>query len=286
MFDEILKALKTDLLTEEQQETIKTKMEDIVTLKVKEKVDEALTIEKESLTEIYEQKFEDYKKDVTAKFSNFVDSILEEELTIPDQIVEFARKGELYSDLIEQFKVRIGIDENVLDEEAKTLLKEAKDEILKLQDELNQLHEEKLTLVSDAQEFASELYKREKCDGLTESQKNKVMSILEGINDKKTIDKKFNIIVESKFYIKEEDETAMNDCVCPECGKTSSSDKACSMTNCPECDVKMEDAKKEDTSEGKGQTEVKDDTKLVESTNSPFDLFKNNYLKVLKENRF
>jgi hypothetical protein len=50
-------------------------------------------------------------------------------MTIPDKVLEYARKGELYSDLIEQFKVRLGVDEGLLDEEVKALLKEAKTEI-------------------------------------------------------------------------------------------------------------------------------------------------------------
>jgi hypothetical protein len=55
------------------------------------------------------------------------------EMTIPDKVLEYARKGELYADLIEQFKVRLGVDEGLLDEEVKSLLKEAKTEIQNLE---------------------------------------------------------------------------------------------------------------------------------------------------------
>ncbi|NIQ07682.1 MAG: hypothetical protein GWO20_18795, partial [Candidatus Korarchaeota archaeon] len=93
------------------------------------KVEEALVSEKEKLVEEFEEKFEDYKEDVTSKFSNFVDGILEEEMVIPEKIVRYARLGELYEDLIDQFKVRLAIDEGLLDAEVKGMLGEAKEEI-------------------------------------------------------------------------------------------------------------------------------------------------------------
>ena len=96
-------------------------MEEPIDVKARERADSLLGEEKERLVTEYETKFEDYKKDITSKFSNFVDSVLDQELTIPEKVMEYARKGELYTDLVEQFKIRIGIDEGVLDEEAKAL---------------------------------------------------------------------------------------------------------------------------------------------------------------------
>ena len=61
-----------------------------------------------------------------------MDKILEEELVIPDEVYEYARRGEMYADLIDELKIRIGVDEGFIDEETKKLLREARDEITRL----------------------------------------------------------------------------------------------------------------------------------------------------------
>lgn len=206
--DKILELLGVEKLDESTQTQVKEKLEGLIDVKASEMLDEKMKETKENLIQEYEEKFEDYKSDVTSKFSNFVDSVLEEEMVIPEKIVEYARKGELYSDLIEQFKTRLAIDEGLLDEEVKGLLKEAKEEILSLRGTLDEKTSTELELQNDAQEMAAALYLREKSDGLTESQKKRVFSILEGVTDKEEIDKKFSVILDtlSEQDKKEDDE--------------------------------------------------------------------------------
>lgn len=196
----VLEMLGVDKIDESKQSEITETLTTIIEAKAQEmannKVEESLVLEKEKLVEEFETKFEDYKEDVTSKFSNFVDSILEEEMVIPEKIVKYARLGELYEDLIDQFKVRLAIDEGLLDSEVKGMLKEAKSEIQSLRDNVNELTGTKLQLEQDAKEMATHIFLRKKCDGLTESQKTAVMNILEGSNQD-DIDKKFDIVLES-----------------------------------------------------------------------------------------
>jgi len=196
----VLEMLGTEALDESKQTEIKDVLETIIEAKAgeiaKEKVEASLNEEKEKLVEEFEKKFEDYKEDVTSKFSNFVDSILEEEMVIPDKIIKYARLGELYEDLIDQFKVRLAIDEGLLDVEVKSMLGEAKTEITSLRSSVNELTGQKLTLEKDAKDLATHVYLRKKCDGLTEGQKSSVMNILEGAS-KADIDKKFSVVLES-----------------------------------------------------------------------------------------
>jgi len=209
----ILEMLEVEKIDESKQSEIKDILNTIIESKAKEisdkRIEESLIVEKDKLVEEFETKFEDYKEDVTSKFSNFVDSILEEEMIIPDKIIKYARLGELYEDLIDQFKVRLAIDEGLLDQEVKSILSEAKSEIETLRNNVNELTGQKLTLERDARDLATHVYLRKKCDGLTESQKTSVMSILEG-SSKDDIDKKFEIVLESirstddKEEIKEE----------------------------------------------------------------------------------
>ena len=285
--EDILTALKTDLLSEEQQAEIKQQITDLVDLQVQDKLNEALDKEKEDLIAVYEEKFEDYKQDITSKFSDFVDTILEQEMVIPEELQEFARKGELYSDLIEEFKVRIGIDEGVIQEEAKELLKEAKEVIIDLRDELNETVSESLEAKADAKAFAVEIYKREKCEGLTEAQRKTTMKLLEGVDKQEDIDRKFEVIV--KHYLNEKDDEETDDettpCECPECGKSYNVSGACSASKCDECDKALKDKKAKANEEG-GHAEVKTDKQPLNDAGSPFDDYKKNVLKILKESKF
>ena len=205
--DKLLELLGATKLNESDQTQVKERLETLIEVKGQELSNSKLQEAKEQLVESYETKFEDYKEDITSKFSNFVDSVLEEEMSIPDKVLEFAKKGELYHDLIEQFKIRLSVDEGLLDEEVKGLLKEAKEEILKLRGGLDESIAKNLETINDAQELAAELYLRRKCDGLTESQKKRVLEMLSGIKDRSEIDRKFDIVLEA--YDSEEDEEDM-----------------------------------------------------------------------------
>ena len=265
--DKLFELLGVEKLDESAQGKIKEKLEIIIETKSKELLKAKLTEEKEKLVDIYESKFEEYKEEITSKFSNFVDSVLDEEMTIPEKILEFAKKGELYHDLIEQFKIRLSVDEGLLDKEVKSLLKEAKDEIQNLRDNLDKSITENLEVKKDAQELASELYLRQKCDGLTESQKKHVIEMLEGVFVQSEIDRKFDIIIESlKINEKDEDDKDKDD-----------KDK----------DDKDKD---KDDKNGKGKIDTDEDDKdkdkddKNESTN-PFAEQVKEYVKILHENK-
>ena len=78
----LLELLGVDSLDETKQEEIKDSLKTIIDTRAKEEADTLLKSEKEALVESMEGRFEEYKKEVTSKFSNFVDSVLEEELVV------------------------------------------------------------------------------------------------------------------------------------------------------------------------------------------------------------
>lgn len=298
MLDEVLKVLGVEKLDEAQQVAISEKIETMIEMKSRERADDLLKEEKEALVEEYEAKFEDYKKDITSKFSDFVDSVLDEELEIPEKILEYAKKGELYSELIEQFKIKLAIDEGMLDEEVKGLLKEAKDEILKLKNTINKSIAKEIELKEDAKVMAAQLYLRKKCDGLLESQKNKVYSLLGDITDKTEIDKKFKYVTENILHEAvepgtelESGESAANSCVCPKCGAIYSFKGETATGTCPKCGAQMEDAEASINSAeptGSGQVELKPEIvqeSVQTNVDSPFNQQKQMWLKMLKENK-
>lgn len=269
-------------LSEDLEREYKTKAEEQAKEIAKGVIEPIVEEAREELINEYEEKFEEYRDGMISKFSNFVDSVLEEELSIPDYIVEYARKGELYSDLIDQFKIRIGIDESVLDEEARDLLKEARSEIQNLRGQLDETTGKLLEVQSDAHALAAHVHLRKKCDGLTESQKNRVLGLIGDVTDISTINEKFNyikenLLVEEDIQVKKEDKVEEEiKCKCPECGKeTSIKEGKCSLYNCSECEtVKLVSA------------DEKVEEKVNEKSDAPkFDKYINEYLTILKSNK-
>lgn len=271
--DKLLELLGANKLNEDDQSQVKERLETLIEVKGQELSEAKLQEAKEQLVESYETKFEEYKEDITSKFSNFVDSVLEEEMTIPDKILEFAKKGELYHDLIEQFKIRLSVDEGLLDEEVKNLLKEAKGEILKLRTDLDESISKNLEVISDAQELASELYLRRKCDGLTESQKKRVLEMLSGIKDRAEIDRKFDVVLEA--YDEDEED------------KEEEEEQARKMKAKEEEDEEEEDDEEEEE-DGKKKKDVKEGNNTDDDLNedSPFKQHLAQYKKILKEGKF
>ncbi len=245
--DKIYEKLGLEKLDENVQKEIKTYLDETIDLKAKEIADSKLDEEKEKLVEEYEQKFEQYKEDMTSKFSNFVDDILEKELQIPDQIKEYARLGEEYQPLIESLTTKIAIDNGKIDEKAKGLLKESKEEIESLRDKVNDMTSKNMELSEDAKEMASHIYLMKKCEGLTESKKEKIVKLLENVKDKEEIDRKFKILTEG--YEEQLTEKTM---YCSECDKEVEVNEEDDEATCPDCGGTLTDQKK-----GKVEEEIK-----------------------------
>lgn len=268
----ILEMLGVDKLEEGKQDEVKKGLETVIEAKATEQAQEKLEEQKEQLIEEMEEKFEDYKKDITSKFSNFVDSILEEELVIPDKVMEFARKGELYADLIEQFKLRLSIDEGLLDAEIKDLLREAKEEILKQREDIDGLTSDKLDLEMQKQELEAQMYLRKKSDGLTEAQRVKIFELMSDVTDLGEIDQKFDLILESIRLNDQEEEAEEEDDDDDEKKKKKKK--------------KNDDDEEEEMEEGHSEVEDEDkDKELIteeKEEDSPFQ----EYLEVLRSGRF
>jgi len=292
--DKLLELLGAKKLNEDDQGQVKERLETLIEVKAQELSNGKLQEAKEQLVESYESKFEDYKEDITSKFSNFVDSVLEEEMIIPDKILEYAKKGELYHDLIEQFKVRLSVDEGLLDEEVKSLLKEAKGEILKLRGDMDGIIAENLEVKQDATELAAELYLRRKCDGLTESQKKRVLEMLSGITDRSEIDRKFQFVLEAGDMKDDDDEDDDKKKEKDDDDEDEEEDDDKKKNESDDEDDEDEDYKK-NGKKGKGKVdssddedEDEDDDKTDESlqeSDSPFKQHLEQYVQVLRENK-
>jgi hypothetical protein len=288
--NKIFEMLGIEKLDEAKQDKLKETLQTVIDTKAVEiaegKVESILSGKKEELVEEYEDKFNSYKEEITEKFSNFVDDIVEKEMVIPENVIKYAHLGELYEGLIEQFKVRLAIDEGMIDGETKSMLKEAKDEIEALRSKLDEAKGKELNLESDTSKMAAHIYLRQKCDGLVEAQKKYVLDILGDETIKESIDKKFDTVIESmklKLSVKEADDKEEKDgdvteMTCPECGATATI-KEGDDNECPECGTKMD------------KTEVKEghaSPKKTEDLNEKKDAFSQLsqlWLGTMKDNR-
>jgi DNA-directed RNA polymerase subunit RPC12/RpoP len=288
--DKIFEMLGIEKLDETKQGELKETLNIIVESKAGEiaetKMENLLKEKKEKLVEEYETKFETYKEEITSKFSNFVDDIIDEEMVIPENVIKYAHLGELYDELIEQFKVRLAIDEDMIDEEVKNMLGEAKEEIETLRNQLDESKGQILEFKEDTSKMAAHIYLREKCDGLTEAQKSHVINILGDETVKESIDSKFNYVLSSMdIKLDESDKEEDNDdnddddvteMECPECG-TKATVKEDDDDKCPECGTKM---KAVVVKESVSDTKTKDS--IDES--SAFDHMSKMWLNTLKTN--
>lgn len=276
--DKIQEKLGIEKLDEEKQKEIKQYLEETIDLKAKEKADEKIEEEKNKLVEKYENAFNEYKEDITSKFSDFVDNIMEKELQVPEKVQEYARIGERYQPILEQLKTMMAIDEGQFDEEAKDLIKESRDEIVKMKDKINNLTSENMELKKDAQEMAANIYLREKCEGLTESKKKRVMRLLEDVTSKDEIDRKFDLVVEN-YSDKELSEKTM---YCSECDKEYEIDEENDDSTCPDCGAELSEKKA-----GKTNEELESDQDRNKRTyeNDENDI-RSQWLKIIRENKF
>ena len=283
--DKIFEMLNIDKLDESKQNELKETLRTVIELKAQDiaeaKVSDLVKEEKEKLAEKYEAKFDEYKGTVTSKFSGFVDNVLDEEMTIPKNVIKYAKLGELYHDLVEQFKTRLAIDEGMIDSEVQGMLKEAKEEITSLRSKVDESTGKIMDLESDASEMAAKLYIQEKVSGMTESQKAKVVSLLGDEIVKENIDKKFDTIVESLNLLEgnddddddDDDDKKTFEAVCEDCGNKETLKEDSDM-KCPECGGKMGKVKVDESTNNSSKNPLNE--------NGPLAAYKNIWLNALK----
>jgi len=145
------------------------------------------------------EQFKDKLSDTTARTIN---EIIEEDLTIPDKVMEFASKGELYDDLIKQFKIRMSVEEGMIDEPVKKLLKESKQEIVRLRDNIRKVKASTSAVKEDLATMSKQLYIQKRLDemqtGNTAKQRVKKILLEGDIShmSESDIDNKIDLLIE------------------------------------------------------------------------------------------
>ncbi|MCD4693300.1 MAG: hypothetical protein K8R79_10325 [Calditrichales bacterium] len=145
------------------------------------------------------ERFKDKLTDTTAKTIN---EIFEEDLQLSENVRKWAYKGKLYDNIIQQFKIRISVDDCLMDEQALSLLREAKGTILNLRSNIAKAKNSTAMVKDDIKTMRKQLYIYKRLDEMKINNLNqhKIKTILlEGDIDNLSeyeIDKKINLLLE------------------------------------------------------------------------------------------
>lgn len=203
-------ALKTKLLTEaesnekvliEQAEKYKKELEEAVieeTVKYKEKVekerDEEIAKYRSEIEEMVLKEAQDFKTKQDAalveevkkfkagmvdKVSDYLDAKLQE--AIPAEIMEAATKLAVLEPLVQNIMESFSKNFVKLDTTSYKLIKEAKDQIVKLEAQLQEKAKSEVALKKEMREVQRNVKIKSLTEGLTQSQKEKAVKLLEGV---------------------------------------------------------------------------------------------------------
>jgi len=186
---------KVAILVETKTTELEEKAEEFC---IKE-VSERLAVEKENLIKEYDEKLEKFENNIVEK----LDLFLETEITnnISDDIIKKVAINETYRPIVEDI-VKIFEEKYVaLDTEGYGILKEAKEEIVKLEDEVSNNIADKMELQTENDKQKSVILYLERVEGLSKTHKSKVLNMLEGksyADVKKTINSVIDLVVEQE----------------------------------------------------------------------------------------
>lgn len=218
---EVEKAIseKTAALEEEYQtkselfkETAIEKIQEMAEGYVAKEVEEKVASIKSTLEEEYAEKVQSLEENVVDKLDKFLD--LEISSKISDELLESVAINETYAPLIKGIQHLFESQFVALDSEGSQIVESATSEAKTLKTKLNEAHAEKIALAEKVEQLQTGLLIATKTEGLTESQKERVLVMLEGKGFEEVsgkIDTVVDIITESEDVLGGKDELDEND---------------------------------------------------------------------------
>jgi acylphosphatase len=186
---------KVKILVEGETKKLEEKAEEFCTKEVSER----LKTEKENLIKEYDTKLEKFENNIVEK----LDLFLETEITsnISDEMITKIAINETYRPIVEEIQKIFEEKFVALDAEGFGILKEAKEEIVKLEEEVSNNIASKMELQNESDKQKSLILFLEKTDGLNKTQKDKVLTLIEGkdyVDVKKTISSIIDLVTEQE----------------------------------------------------------------------------------------
>lgn len=165
---------KTELFKETAIERLQELAEGFVAKEVEEKVSEIRT----QLDEEYAEKAQALEENVVDKLDKFLD--IEISSKISDSLLESIAINEAYAPIVNGIRELFENKFVALDSEGTKIVEESKSEVSTLKAKLNESMSEKISLSKKVEELQTGLLIATKSAALTESQKDRVVVMLEG----------------------------------------------------------------------------------------------------------
>jgi len=158
-----------------------------------------LAVEKENLIKEYDEKLSKFENNIVEKLDLFLESEINN--NISDAMIEKIAINETYRPIVEAIQQLFEEKFVALDTEGMGILREAKEEIVKLEEEVSTHIADKMELQTESDKQKSLILYLEKTEGLSKTQKDKVLTLIEGKNYnevKKTISSVIDLVVEQE----------------------------------------------------------------------------------------
>jgi len=179
---------------------------------------------KEVTLETVKEEVEEYKEDLVSKLDSFLESEIKD--VVPENVIEALAKIEIYEPIVEGIKATFASKNIEFGSESHETLIEAKTEIENLRKDVNKAIEEKNSIEKKAEELLVKYVLKEKCEGMTPDQIDRIEKIFKGDNIE-SIEEKFDsvrdLVIESKSN-EEDNEDIIDESGEPEGGVVNEED--------------------------------------------------------------
>ena len=132
--DKLLELLKGLDISEDSIGEIDKIVKEAVELQILEAKD---NMEKE-LKEQFEADYEEFKNETVDKLSLYLEDVVKENMTIPEDVEKWAKIGKEYASILEALKTKIQLDEGALSEEITKKVEETEGKTKEIQEKLDE----------------------------------------------------------------------------------------------------------------------------------------------------
>jgi len=175
IFEAAVEKMISERVTAKSEE-LKVKYEKIADKYVTEQVAKKVTAEKAKLVEDYDAKLTILEKKIVSKLDSFMDHIITEQIS--DEVIEKIAINEVFSPVVEGIKKVYAENFIELNSDSSKKIDEAQSKIKKLEGQLSEAMAKSMESEERLEKTATYLLISEKCEGMTGSQKQRLVKML------------------------------------------------------------------------------------------------------------
>ena len=192
MISDKVKAKLADMITLKEEE-LKNKYDTLAEEYVAKEIDARLDGEKASLVESYDKKLNLLEKKVVSKLDSFLDHVITEQIS--DEAIEKLAINEVALPVVSKIKSIFTDNHIELKSDGEAIIKEATDKSVTLENQLSESIAKNMELEERLEKSATFILMSEKTEGLTATQKQRVVEMFKDKHFNE-VEKKINNFVE------------------------------------------------------------------------------------------